>query len=91
MKLVELVKGKYPHKWTAIFDDGKRVSFGHADYEDYTQHHDKERRMLYRIRHKKDLEVRNPATPAYLSYYVLWGSSTSLQANLETFKRRFHL
>lgn len=90
MKLVELVKGKYPHKWTAIFDDGKRVSFGHADYEDYTQHHDKERRMLYRIRHKKDLETGDSRRAGFLSYYILWNKPT-IEESIADYKRRFHL
>jgi hypothetical protein len=75
-------------KWDAVFDDGKVVSFGAAGYEDYTMHRDEERRERYRKRHAKDLgeDVR---TPGYLSYYVLWGDSTSRQKNLLDYQRRF--
>ena len=86
-----LVKGNYPYKYTAIFDDGKRTSFGHQDYEDYTQHHDKERRRLYRERHEKDLRTRDPTRAGFLSYYILWGDSTSVTKNLSDYKKRFNL
>ena len=86
-----LVRASHPHKWTAIFDDGKRTSFGHADYQDYTQHHNLERRRLYRQRHAKDLKTGDYKKPGYLSYYILWGDSTSLNANLNSFKRKFKL
>ena len=88
---MRLVRGVYPHKWTAIFDDGKRTSFGHRDYEDYTQHHDKERRDRYRIRHEKDLRTGDPKRAGYLSYYLLWGDSTSLEKNLADYNKRFKI
>jgi len=86
-----LVRGVAPHKWTAIFDDGKRVSFGHKDYSDYTQTGDKERRRLYRIRHKKDLETGDPRRAGFLSRYLLWGDSTDINTNLREYKRKFSL
>ncbi len=88
MTLTSLIRSQSPKKWTAVFDDGKRVSFGAAGYEDYTQHHDKERRRLYRLRHEKDLKGDH-RTPGYLSMFVLWGDSTDINANLRAYKKRF--
>ena len=49
---------------------------------------DKKRRDLYRNRHEKDLKG-DPMRAGYLSYYILWGESTSLQANIRAFKKKF--
>jgi hypothetical protein len=88
---MKLVKANYPYKYTAIFDDGTRTSFGHQDYQDYTQHHDKERRRLYRERHATDLRTHDPKRAGFLSYYLLWGDSISLEKNLSDYKKRFNL
>jgi hypothetical protein len=86
-----VTKSHYPYKYTATFDDGTRTNFGHQDYEDYTQHHDKERRRLYRERHEKDLRTGDPKRAGFLSYYLLWGDSTSLHKNIAAYKKRFNL
>jgi len=59
--------------------------------DDYTISKDKEQRERYRTRHKKDLETNDPTKPGYLAYYVLWGDSTSRQANIASYKKRFNL
>ena len=79
------------HKWKAIFKDGKTTKFGAEGADDYTLTGDKERRAAYKIRHAKDLETRDPKRAGYLSYYILWGDSTSIAANLTAYKRRFHV
>jgi hypothetical protein len=62
------IKGKYPKKYTAIFEHNnkiKKVSFGDVRYEHYKDrtpiklysdldHLDDKRRMLYHLRHSKD-------------------------------------
>lgn len=95
-KLLRVVKSpKSEKKWRAVFetDSGreKNVDFGAKGMEDYTQHHDKERRERYRTRHKKDLETKDPTRAGFLSYYVLWGDSTSFSENLAAYRRRFGL
>lgn len=65
-KGTRFVKGSGNHKYTAILPDGKRVSFGHKDYEHYKDsvpkslggglwshrdHGDPKRRDSYRARH----------------------------------------
>ena len=95
-KLLKVIKSpKSDKKWRAVFEGEsgrqKNVDFGAAGMEDYTQHHDKERRDRYRSRHKKDLNTGDPTRPGYLSWYLLWGESTSLQQNLSDYRHRFSL
>ena len=99
-KLLKVIKSDKPKKkWTAIFmkDNGKekKVHFGFNNPKDpkndYTLHKDKERRERYRIRHKSDLDTKDPMRAGYLSYYLLWGDSTSLKQNIKNYKKRFNL
>lgn len=94
MKLLKIVHSTRPgKKYTAIFEeDGRRrsVHFGAAGMDDYTLTHDKEQRARYRARHSKDLKG-DPTRAGYLSYYILWGASTSIRANYAAFKRKFNL
>ena len=83
-------------KFTAIFSDekGKKiktVQFGDSRYEDYTIHKDKQRRDKYKNRHKGNLAKTTYMSPAYLSYYILWGDSTSLNTNINKYKKMFKL
>lgn len=78
-------------KWRAEFSDGSHTDFGAAGYQDYTQHHDKERRERYLTRHRKDLDTRDPTRAGFLSYYILWGPSTSLEANIRLYKKQFNM
>lgn len=81
-----------PHKYQALFLDPdtkkqKRTLFGRRGYSDYTLHKDKDRRESYRLRHRKDLRTNDPTRAGYLSYYLLWGPSTSLAQNIRYFKK----
>ena len=81
-------------KYTATFMiDGKekKVNFGQKGYDDYTIKKDKEQRSRYRKRHAKDLKTGDPTRAGYLSYYLLWGDSTSLKENIKAYKKRFKL
>ena len=83
-------------KLMAIFtnDDGKKIKtthFGQDGADDYTITNDKEQRTRYRNRHKKDLDTNDYKKAGYLSYHILWGSSTSLQENIKKYKKRFNL
>jgi hypothetical protein len=89
VKIVKLEKandGK--HKYIAIFDDGTRTKFGAYGMSDYTLHKDKERKRLYELRHKKDLETNDPKRAGYLSMYVLWNKPT-IEASIKDYNRRF--
>jgi len=82
-------------KLMAIFlEDGKKIKtthFGQDGADDYTITNDKEQRTRYRNRHKKDLDTNDYKKAGYLSYHILWGSSTSLQENIKKYKKRFNL
>ena len=92
-QLIGLLKSKRKNKlYDAVFDVGKSkprvISFGSSQHSNYTVHHDKERRRLYRLRHHKD-NLDTPFSPGALSWYILWGESTSLGKNVKEFRRRF--
>ena len=79
------------HKWVAEFDDGTTTRFGAAGMDDYTITHDKDQRLRYLTRHRKNENWNNPKSAGALSRYILWGDSTSIEANLSAFKRRFNV
>lgn len=89
MELHRATDGK--HKWVAEFKDGTRVPFGAKGMSDYTLHKDPLRRENYLSRHRSSENWSNPKTAGALSRWLLWGDSTSLDANLRAFKRRFSL
>ena len=95
MRLVRIVHSSNPEKkYTAIFENGsrtKKVNFGSKGMDDYTLTHDTEQRERYRQRHQKDLSTGDPTRAGFLSYYILWGNSTSLNANVSAYKRKFRL
>ena len=100
-KLISVKKSTRPgKKWDFTFTrknklTGKETqittSAGDATAQDYTQHKNATRRKRYLFRHKKDLLTNDPTRAGYISYYVLWGKSTSFKANLEAYKRKFRL
>jgi hypothetical protein len=96
-KLISVTRSKKPgKKWDFTFTrKNKKSTFttsaGNSTMKDYTQHHDENRRKRYLTRHKKDLGTKDPTRAGYISYYVLWGNSTSFRDNLEAYKRRFSL
>ena len=83
-------------KFSAIFYDDndkkiKTTNFGSAGMNDYTLTGDKEARKRYRERHAKDLDTKDYKRAGYLSYYILWGDSTSFQENIKNYKKKFNL
>ncbi len=83
-------------KLKAIFfdDKGKKIKtsqFGDVRYEDYTIHKDKSRRDKYRSRHKGSLAKTDFYSPSHLSFYILWGDSTSRATNIKKYKKMFKL
>jgi hypothetical protein len=83
------------HKYVAEFETDagrhRRTYFGAAGMDDYTLTHDVGQRARYRERHRKDLETGDPTRAGFLSYYILWGDSTSVRENIAHFKNRFNL
>ena len=82
-------------KLVAVFtkDNGrtKTTHFGSSGMDDYTLTKDKEQRKRYRSRHKKDLKTGDYTRAGYLSWYILWGNSTSRKENISAYKKRFNL
>jgi hypothetical protein len=96
MKLLSVKPStKADKKLMATFenDNGrtKTTHFGASGMDDYTKTHDKAQRDRYRTRHAKDLQTGDYTRAGHLSYYLLWGDSTSLQTNIAAYKRRFNL
>ena len=96
MKLVSVTLSDKPEKkLKAVFKDEKTgrtktTHFGASGMDDYTKTHDIKQRARYRQRHAKDL-TGDPTKAGYLSYYILWGESTSLATNISTYKSHFGL
>jgi hypothetical protein len=87
MKIKPAKDGK--HKWIAEFKDGTRTKFGAKGMDDYTLTHDKRQRDLYRNRHRKDLQTKDPRRAGYLSYHILWGPHKTVKANARAYQKMF--
>jgi len=94
MKLIKIQRSERKEKkWVAIFKDGdkeKRVQFGASSYTDYTKGATDQQKKSYLARHASG-KTAKPDTPNALSYYLLWGSSKSLNENIKSYKKRFNL
>ena len=82
------------HKYVATFQDRetgrtKTTAFGAQGMDDYTLTKNELQRSHYQKRHKKDLRTGDHTRAGFLSYYLLWGPSTSLQKNIEAYKSKF--
>ena len=98
MKLISVLPARDGvHKYAALFESEGSPSrhhttkFGAHGMDDYTITHDKDQRERYRTRHRKDLQTGEPDRAGFLSYYILWGNSTSMKANIASYRRRFGL
>ena len=93
IELIKIVKSKLPtKKWTAHFKiDGKPkiVNFGYNSTtdkkNDFTLHNNEDRKRLYLLRHKKDLNTNQPYMAGYLSIFILWNLK-SRQESIEKYK-----
>jgi len=96
IKLIKIIKSDKPKKkFVAFFKmpNGreKKTYFGAAGMNDFTLTGDKEARERYRKRHKRDLNTGDPTRAGFLSYYILWGDSTSIKKNVENYRKIFKL
>ena len=96
VKLQSITDSDKPDKkLKAVFlqDNGrtKSVHFGAKGMDDYTKTHDKAQRDRYRTRHAKDLQSGDPTRAGFLSYYILWGDSTSRTTNINDYRKKFKL
>jgi hypothetical protein len=68
---VEITISSNPKKKLDVFKDGKKIaSIGAIGYKDYATTKDKERRRLYRLRHKGEEKVIG--SPGYWAWNLLW-------------------
>jgi D-arabinose 1-dehydrogenase-like Zn-dependent alcohol dehydrogenase len=68
---VEITISSNPKKKLDVFKDGKKIaSIGATGYKDYATTKDKERRRLYRLRHKGEEKVIG--SPGYWAWNLLW-------------------
>ena len=87
--IVSIAPSKVKHKRFVItMDDGKKYNFGLDTGSTYIDHHDKQIREAYRARHygndtEKKLIDNLVPSPSLFSYYILWGPSTSIEANVK--------
>jgi hypothetical protein len=79
-------KGK---RFMATYANGKVVHFGLDGGSTYIDHQDKEKRAAYLARHKKRENWNDPFSAGALSRWLLWGDSTSLDANHNAFMAKF--
>ena len=89
-------------KYVAIFtelnddEDGdyekeiKRVHFGARGYEDYTTHHDDERKARYIARHRAREDWNDYMSAGALSRWILWEEKDG-KTDCQTKKPLYHL
>ena len=92
MKFISLEKSNKPNKKLVItFSEPKlTIHFGSKNSSTYLDHHDKVKRSNYLNRHKVN-ENWDEVNAGSLSRYILWGSSTDLNANLIYYLDKFNI
>ena len=76
-------KGKaYRAVFTRKDNQTATIDFGSSAYENYTQHHDEQRKKNYLSRFRKliDRYKENPQAPTTLSTWILWSQPSILDA-----------
>ena len=92
MKLISISNStRKEKKMVAKFDDGSATHFGLKGSSTYLDNKDDAKRSAYLKRHKANEQWNNPKTAGSLSKHILWGETTSLQANIKSFKKKFNL
>jgi hypothetical protein len=76
-------------RYMATYANGKVVHFGQAGGKTYIDEGDKMKRQAYLARHEKNENWSDPFSAGSLSRYLLWGDTTSLDANHQAFMRKF--
>jgi len=73
----------------ATYANGKVVHFGLDGAKTYIDEGNKTKRDAYLARHKKRENWNDPFSAGALSRWLLWGDSTSLDTNHNTFMAKF--
>jgi hypothetical protein len=95
MELLSVKKSNAKDKrLTAKFKIGGRtesVSFGLKGGKTYVDGRSWAEKEQYLARHRLNEKWSDPTTAGSLSRYILWGPHTSLEKNVNSFKKRFKL
>jgi hypothetical protein len=81
-------------KYRVYLDDGTYYDFGLDKSKTYLDHHDKQIRKNYRLRHlgnateRQLIESLTPS-PSLFAYFLLWGDSISLIDNIANLNSLF--
>ena len=87
--IVDIQRSPYKFKRYRVFmDDGKYYDFGLKGANTYLDHHNKKIRYNYWKRHyanpiEKQLIDNLVPSPSLFSAFLLWGSHTSLEKNIQ--------
>lgn len=76
-------------RFMVTFANGKVVHFGQAGGSTYIDHNDKAKRAAYLARHAANEDWSNPYSAGSLSRWLLWGKHKTLEANHESFMKKF--
>ena len=68
----------------------RTTHFGAAGMDDYTKTRDKDQRLRYLKRHRRNENWNNPVSAGALSRWVLWNKETR-SASINDYKKRFNL
>ena len=92
MRFVSLEPSKRPAKKFVIqFENPKKtIHFGSKNSSTYLDHHDKQKRHNYLMRHMMNEDWEN-VNAGSLSAYLLWGRSTNLDTNLKYYLNKFNI
>ena len=87
---MEIYESKRKDKRLMAIIQGKKYHFGLKTGNTYIDHKDKKKRENYIKRHsiREDWSKINAGS---LSRFLLWGHSTSLEANIKDYIKRFNL
>jgi hypothetical protein len=89
MKIIKIESSPIKNKrLRAFLDDGSHLDFGLKNASTYIEHHDKNKRLNYWLRHvnnpyEKDLILNYVMSPSLLSAFILWGRYTNIEDNIE--------
>ena len=88
--MITIQKSNRKGKKFQATDGSKTVHFGDSNYQDFTQHHDEQRKKSYIARHSKENHsISNALSPAFLSRHVLW-SEKSVPEALRKLNRKYN-
>ena len=79
-------------KFRIITPNGKKIDFGAKGYEDYTIHHDDQRKARYKARHssRENWTYSGVETAGFWSLWLLWNKKT-IDSSIEDIERRFDI